>query len=110
MFLERDFSISESFQAYKRSIIAIHQLKHMNILVTLGEDEEIISPTVKIWNLDKKDKSGVKALVLRSVKFPKLVVSNNEEKNHANFVRLPASQYPKIFLNLRSDLLRESLY
>lgn len=31
----------------------VYQLKQSNILVTVGDDEETISPTVKVWNWDK---------------------------------------------------------
>jgi hypothetical protein len=47
----------------------IEQVKQKNILVTVGEDEEAISPTVKIWNLDKIDADGFPDLV-RVIKMP----------------------------------------
>jgi hypothetical protein len=68
-FVERDFKISYSFQAYIRTVTLIEQVKQKNILVTVGEDEEAISPTVKIWNLDKIDADGFPDLV-RVIKMP----------------------------------------
>lgn len=36
----------------------VYQLKQSNIFITIGDDEESINPTLKIWNFDKLDKDG----------------------------------------------------
>eukprot|EP01119_Soliformovum_irregulare_P007415 TRINITY_DN1982_c0_g1_i1.p1 TRINITY_DN1982_c0_g1~~TRINITY_DN1982_c0_g1_i1.p1 ORF type:complete len:907 (-),score=260.18 TRINITY_DN1982_c0_g1_i1:49-2769(-) len=57
--MERDFANLTSFQAYGQGAVHLaHQLKQSNILVTVGDEEEHISPTIKIWNMDKTDKGG----------------------------------------------------
>ena len=35
----------------------IYQLKQRNIFVTVGDDEDL-QPLIKVWNCDKRDKSG----------------------------------------------------
>jgi hypothetical protein len=81
--IDREFKIY-SFQAYRRTVTHVYQLKHSNILLTVGDDEEAISPTLKVfvrvwfcisslrqhkkvWNLDKADKAG-NPLCLRFIK------------------------------------------
>ncbi len=46
----------------------IQQLKQSNVLVSVGDDEESISPTIKIWNLDKTDKKSGNPLCLKSIR------------------------------------------
>eukprot|EP00027_Filamoeba_sp_ATCC50430_P018912 CAMPEP_0168579026 /NCGR_PEP_ID=MMETSP0413-20121227/21645_1 /TAXON_ID=136452 /ORGANISM="Filamoeba nolandi, Strain NC-AS-23-1" /LENGTH=897 /DNA_ID=CAMNT_0008612909 /DNA_START=77 /DNA_END=2766 /DNA_ORIENTATION=- len=68
--IERDFSNIISFQAYERSVNQLYQLKQSNFLVTIGDDEEFISPTIKIWNLERTDKGG-DPLCVRVIKIQK---------------------------------------
>ena len=35
----------------------LKQMKQRNILISVGEDEEGINPTIKVWNLDKMDRN-----------------------------------------------------
>jgi hypothetical protein len=58
MALDRDWNPTFSFKAYVGGITHIQSLKAQSIVVTVGDDEEAISPTIKIWNVDKKDKTG----------------------------------------------------
>lgn len=64
--VDRDFKVY-SFQAFRFSVTHAEQLKQANILVAIGDDDDAISPTLKVWNLDKADKSG-NPLCLRSIK------------------------------------------
>ncbi|PRP76946.1 hypothetical protein PROFUN_06224 [Planoprotostelium fungivorum] len=50
---DRDFNTSISFQGYERMATHCQQLKSSNLLITIGDDEEAIAPTIKVWNLDK---------------------------------------------------------
>ncbi|KAL6049387.1 Vacuolar protein sorting-associated protein 11 [Balamuthia mandrillaris] len=47
----------------------MEQLKQQNILVTVGDDEEAICPTLKVWRTDKTDKTG-NPLCLRAIRIP----------------------------------------
>ena len=52
--VERDFRSVTSFQAYERHVTHVYQLKQSNILVTIGDDEEAISPTIKVIFLNQQ--------------------------------------------------------
>lgn len=54
--VDRSWNTS-SFPAYDRAITHIHQLKQRNILLTIGIDEEVQCPLLKVWNLDKSDRN-----------------------------------------------------
>lgn len=62
-----------SFQAYERSVSLVQQVKQINYLVTIGDDEETVAPTIKIWNLDKLDKNG-NPICVKMTKLMKVVV------------------------------------
>ncbi|XP_064651834.1 vacuolar protein sorting-associated protein 11 homolog [Lineus longissimus] len=47
-----------AFTAYAIRVSHLTQLKQHNILVTIGEDEVGVNPQIKVWNLDKVDKTG----------------------------------------------------
>lgn len=53
---DRSFNLS-SFQAYNVRVSHLKQMKLRNILISIGEDDEGINPTIKVWNLDKSDKN-----------------------------------------------------
>eukprot|EP01114_Cavostelium_apophysatum_P016791 TRINITY_DN4846_c1_g1_i1.p1 TRINITY_DN4846_c1_g1~~TRINITY_DN4846_c1_g1_i1.p1 ORF type:complete len:953 (+),score=293.87 TRINITY_DN4846_c1_g1_i1:58-2916(+) len=75
-FVEKDFQQVFSFPAFARSVNYVHQLKQLNYFVALGDDEEAISPTVKIWNTDKTDAKSGDPLLVRSIKIlPATVVT-----------------------------------
>ena len=63
-------------------------MKQSNILITIGEDEEIQSPSLKAWNLDKIDKNE-NPLCIRTLKlFPgKKVFSVTTKKIFENDVQ-----------------------
>ena len=46
-----------SYQAYELRVHIVYQLKQRNIFVTVGDDEDL-QPLIKVWNCDKRDKSG----------------------------------------------------
>uniref|UniRef100_A0A8C4Q9L1 Vacuolar protein sorting-associated protein 11 homolog n=1 Tax=Eptatretus burgeri TaxID=7764 RepID=A0A8C4Q9L1_EPTBU len=48
----------QSFKAYELRVTHLYQLKQHNLIVSVGEDEPGVNPVVKVWNLDKRDKSG----------------------------------------------------
>eukprot|EP00732_Lithocolla_globosa_P001976 Lithocolla_globosa_v1_NODE_1146_length_2839_cov_36.775503.p1 type:complete len:487 gc:universal NODE_1146_length_2839_cov_36.775503:1283-2743(+) len=53
---DRSFDFS-TFQAYEVTVTHLKQMKQRNILISIGADEEGINPTIKVWNMDKADKS-----------------------------------------------------
>ncbi|XP_074656340.1 vacuolar protein sorting-associated protein 11 homolog [Tubulanus polymorphus] len=57
-FINRQLQVT-SFAAYAIRVTHLFQLKQHNILVTVGEDEPGTNPLIKVWNLDKIDKSGI---------------------------------------------------
>eukprot|EP00053_Salpingoeca_punica_P016663 m.158284 g.158284 ORF g.158284 m.158284 type:complete len:971 (+) comp17016_c0_seq1:203-3115(+) len=61
-FLERNLQ-NYGFQAYAFSLTHLYQLRFSNILVSVGSDEEGITPCVKVWNLDKTDRNGAPQIV-----------------------------------------------
>ncbi|CAG8604564.1 4777_t:CDS:10, partial [Ambispora gerdemannii] len=56
--IDRNFNVQQ-FLAYDGGRVThMKQIKQRNILVTIGEDEPVAStPIIKIWDLDKQDKS-----------------------------------------------------
>ncbi|XP_072041834.1 vacuolar protein sorting-associated protein 11 homolog [Amphiura filiformis] len=56
-FLDRSMQLTD-FKAYEERVTHLHQLKQHNILVSIGQDESGINPVIKVWNLDKKDKTN----------------------------------------------------
>nr|XP_039266743.1 vacuolar protein sorting-associated protein 11 homolog [Styela clava] len=48
----------QSFQAYRISVSHLFQVIQHNVLASIGIDEEGVNPVIKIWNMDKRDKSG----------------------------------------------------
>lgn len=72
--VERDFKTMSSFQAYARSVEKIVQMKQVNVVVTVGGDEEdAMALTLKVWTLDKLDKTG-SPLCIKALKLPRLPV------------------------------------
>ena len=55
-----------SYQAYELRVHLIYQLKQRNIFVTVGDDEDL-QPLIKVWNCDKRDKTGGPTMA-RSIK------------------------------------------
>lgn len=55
--LNRDLDLI-SFRAYELRVSHLYQLKQHNIIVSVGSDETGTNPVIKVWNLDKLDKSG----------------------------------------------------
>lgn len=47
-FVERDFQKVVIFRAYENGVTHLCQLKQSNYLITVGNDEEAISPVVKV--------------------------------------------------------------
>lgn len=45
--VDRDFKVY-SFQAFRFSVTHAEQLKQANILVAIGDDDDAISPTLKV--------------------------------------------------------------
>ncbi|PIK39430.1 putative vacuolar protein sorting-associated protein 11-like [Apostichopus japonicus] len=55
--LSRDLDLV-SFRAYELRVSHLYQLKQHNIIVSVGNDESGTNPIIKVWHLDKLDKSG----------------------------------------------------
>eukprot|EP01116_Phalansterium_solitarium_P000785 TRINITY_DN10648_c0_g1_i1.p1 TRINITY_DN10648_c0_g1~~TRINITY_DN10648_c0_g1_i1.p1 ORF type:complete len:1021 (-),score=472.43 TRINITY_DN10648_c0_g1_i1:124-3186(-) len=71
--VERDFKTVVAFAAYERAVTHCQQLRDSNTLVTVGDDDEAIAPTIKIWNLDRPDKLlGQAASCVRIIKLQRL--------------------------------------
>jgi vacuolar protein sorting-associated protein 11 len=54
--LDRDFS-AKAFQAHKH-IQFVQQLKQRSILVSLGSEDDNLSNTVKVWDMEREEKTG----------------------------------------------------
>jgi len=86
--IDRDFVNIVSFSAYSRVLTHSYQLKNSNFLITVGDDEDVISPTVKIWNMEKPDKNGNLFTCIRNVRIarhppkPATCISATEDLNH----------------------------
>lgn len=55
--VDRDFT-ARAFQAHKRTVQLIQQLKQQPVLITLGADDDAFSHTVKLWDMEKEERSG----------------------------------------------------
>ncbi|KAJ3101070.1 Vacuolar protein sorting-associated protein 11 [Phlyctochytrium bullatum] len=60
-------SLVFTFQAYQGPVTHMKVMRNKNILVTIGDDEAGI-PVVKVWNLDKMDKTNRGPMLTRSTK------------------------------------------
>ncbi|KAI8830843.1 hypothetical protein BC829DRAFT_437924 [Chytridium lagenaria] len=65
--VNHSLSLVFSFQAYQGPVTHMKMMKNRNLLVTIGDDEAGI-PVVKVWNLDKMDKSNRAPSLARSTK------------------------------------------
>ncbi|KAG7448346.1 uncharacterized protein BT62DRAFT_947390 [Guyanagaster necrorhizus] len=65
--LNRDFESVKSWVAHVGGRVT-HMVERKRILVTLGEEDAIRSPILKIWDLENTDKRSGSPLLLRSVK------------------------------------------
>ncbi|KAI3602873.1 vacuolar membrane protein [Moniliophthora roreri] len=65
--LNRDFESISSWVAHVGGRVT-HMVERKGILVTLGEEDTVRSPLLKIWDLNQKDKRTTAPLLLRSVK------------------------------------------
>lgn len=71
--VDRDLNIVYYFKAYTRSITNMKQGVQRNILVTIGNDEDSIEATVKIWNLEVMETLGYPTMC-RSFKLGHMLV------------------------------------
>ncbi|KAF5383483.1 hypothetical protein D9757_006137 [Collybiopsis confluens] len=65
--LNKDFESISSWVAHAGGRVT-HMVERKGILVTLGEENSVLSPLIKIWDLNKKDKRTTAPLLLRSAK------------------------------------------
>ncbi|KAJ4483791.1 hypothetical protein J3R30DRAFT_3837727 [Lentinula aciculospora] len=65
--LNKDFESVSSWVAHSGGRVT-HMVEKKGILVTLGEENAVQSPLIKIWDLGKKDKRTTAPLLLRSAK------------------------------------------
>ncbi|KAK7036583.1 Vacuolar protein sorting-associated protein 11 [Paramarasmius palmivorus] len=65
--LNRDFESISSWVAHVSGRVT-HMVERKGILVTLGEEDAVRSPLLKIWDLNQMDKRTTAPLLLRSVK------------------------------------------
>ncbi|XP_051174547.1 vacuolar protein sorting-associated protein 11 homolog [Leptopilina boulardi] len=67
--VNRSFEIL-TFRAYETTLSLAQQVQHSTFLFTIGEDEPGCNPTIKVWNLAKKDKQGFPTCVRISRAIP----------------------------------------
>ncbi|KAG2019698.1 vacuolar membrane protein, variant 2 [Coprinopsis cinerea AmutBmut pab1-1] len=65
--LNRDFETLSSWVAHTGGRVT-HMVEQNGILVTLGEEDTVKSPLLKIWDLDNRDKKNGAPILLRSAK------------------------------------------
>ncbi|KAG9302922.1 hypothetical protein G9A89_022339 [Geosiphon pyriformis] len=67
--IDRNFNV-QKFMAYDGGRVThMKQMKQRNLLVTIGEDDPIApTPIIKIWDLDKQDKSKGTPICQRTIK------------------------------------------
>ncbi|PPQ64791.1 hypothetical protein CVT26_002623, partial [Gymnopilus dilepis] len=65
--LNRDFEALNSWVAHVGGRVT-HMAERRGVLVTLGEEDSVRSPLLKIWDLQNKDKKTGAPLLLRSTK------------------------------------------
>ncbi len=62
-FVNRHLKV-HSMRAFQRKVYLIHQMKQSGIVTVVGEDEPAgVCPYLKVYNLDKPDKSGYPSLL-----------------------------------------------
>ena len=66
-FMNRHLKI-HSMRVFQRKVYLIHQMRQSGLVVVIGEDDVGVNPYMKVYNLDKPDKSGCPTLV-RSVEW-----------------------------------------
>jgi len=49
-------------------------VKLKNVLVSLGNDEETLSPTIKLWNLDRFDPETGTPELIRTLRLPQNIM------------------------------------
>ncbi|KAJ8686405.1 hypothetical protein QAD02_022199 [Eretmocerus hayati] len=59
-----------TFRAYETSLTLAQQVQNSTFLFTIGEDEPGCNPTIKVWNLAKRDKQGSPTCVRTSRAIP----------------------------------------
>jgi vacuolar protein sorting-associated protein 11 len=65
--LDKDFEPVRSWVAHVGGRVT-HMIERKGVLVTLGEEDNVRSPLLKIWELEKIDKKTNSPNLLRSVK------------------------------------------
>ncbi|KZS98027.1 hypothetical protein SISNIDRAFT_472828 [Sistotremastrum niveocremeum HHB9708] len=65
--LKPDFELLKSWVAHNNGRVT-HMLEQDGVLITLGEEDALRVPLLKIWDLRKRDKKAGSPLLLRSVK------------------------------------------
>ncbi|KAL4242531.1 E3 ubiquitin-protein ligase PEP5 [Abortiporus biennis] len=65
--LDRDFDLAKSWIAHSTGRVT-HMVEQNRILVTLGEEDNVRQPLLKIWDLGTNDSKTGAPLLLRSVK------------------------------------------
>lgn len=73
--VDRDLNITYQWKAYNRSITTMKLGVQRNLLVTIGNDEDSIEATVKVWNLEVMETMGYPS-ISRSFKLGHMLVCN----------------------------------
>ena len=55
--VQRDFT-AKAFQAHKSTVQSIQHLKGRPVLITLGAEDEALPHTIKLWDMEKEERSG----------------------------------------------------
>jgi hypothetical protein len=57
------FPLNHQLKAHEFAVTRLQQLVQRNVLVSVGNDDEAVSPTIKLWNCDKLDRDGLPFLM-----------------------------------------------
>ncbi|TCD67894.1 hypothetical protein EIP91_011828 [Steccherinum ochraceum] len=102
--LNREFEVSKSWIAHSAGRVT-HMVEHKKILITLGEEDTVRHPLLKIWDLGNPDKRTGTPLLMRSVK----VQSGNRSHPVSTIAVSPALSYLAIGLGDGTVLLYRHL-
>ncbi|XP_011503306.1 PREDICTED: vacuolar protein sorting-associated protein 11 homolog [Ceratosolen solmsi marchali] len=105
--VNRQYEIT-TFKAYETSLTAAQQVQNSIFLFTIGEDETGCNPTIKVWNLIKKDKQGFPTCVRISRAVPSYrAIPANVLCVHSSLTLMAVGFEDGSIMLYRGDLTRE---
>ncbi|XP_058799921.1 vacuolar protein sorting-associated protein 11 homolog isoform X5 [Phymastichus coffea] len=97
-----------SFRAYETTLRITQQVQNSIYLFTIGEDEPGCNPTIKVWNLAKKDKQGYPLCIRISRAIPSYrAVPASALCVHASLTLMAVGFEDGSIMLYRGDLTRE---